>query len=283
MTTHSSFVVGGAAAERRGSASPHVRFVFFAMGMALALFLAIVVCLEIGRQLGIAQAARIGESSRSGIGVIDGVVFAVFSLLLGFTFHGATTRFDRRRDLVAGEVGSVAMAWARLDALPADSQRGIRTAFRRYLDAVLESYSDVKRVGSAESEQQHLAIVRAQNETWQLSLATCLTEQGEKARMLVLPALNEMFHSVEKERLARRMHPPAVIWVMLGIAALTSSTFAGYNMSSAPTRNWIYILGMAATVSIVMYVIIELEYPRLGLIRVDAFDQALVDLRATMG
>jgi hypothetical protein len=29
-------------------------------------------------------------------------------------------------------------------------------------------------------------------------------------------------------------------------------------------------------------VIIDLEYPRMGLIRVDAFDQALVDLRAGM-
>jgi hypothetical protein len=31
-----------------------------------------------------------------------------------------------------------------------------------------------------------------------------------------------------------------------------------------------------------VYVIIDLEYPRLGLIRVDTFDQALVDLRAGM-
>ncbi len=283
MTTHPGFAVGGEVAERRSSTSPHVRFVLFAICMAIALFLAIVVCLEIGRQLGISQAARIGESSRSGIGVIDGVVFAVFSLLLGFTFHGATTRFDRRRELIAGEVGAIAMAWTRIDAMPPEAQHRIRTAFRRYLDAVLASYTDTKRVGSAEAGQQHATIVRAQNETWQLALAACLTESGEKSRMLVLPALNEMFHSVEKERLARRMHPPGVIWAMLGVAALTSATFAGYHMSSAPTRNWIYILGMAATISIILYVIIDLEYPRLGLVRVDAFDRALVELRATMG
>lgn len=280
MTTHPPIAVP--VAGRRTHGSPHVRFVLFALGMAIALFLAIMVCLEIGRQLGIAQTARIGESSRSGIGVVDGVVFAVFSLLLGFTFHGATTRFDRRRELIVGEVGAVAMAWTRIDVLPPEPQHGIRTAFRRYLDAVLASYTDVKHFGSAEAEQQQLAIARARNETWQLSLAACLTERGEKARMLLLPALSEMFHSVERERLARRMHPPAVIWVMLGIAALTSATFAGYNMSSAPTRNWIYILGMAATISVIMYVIIDLEFPRLGLVRVDAFDQSLVELRAAL-
>jgi len=31
-----------------------------------------------------------------------------------------------------------------------------------------------------------------------------------------------------------------------------------------------------------VYVILDLEFPRLGLIRVDAFDQALVDLRESM-
>jgi hypothetical protein len=31
-----------------------------------------------------------------------------------------------------------------------------------------------------------------------------------------------------------------------------------------------------------VYIIIDIEYPRLGLIKVDSFDKALVDLRAGM-
>jgi len=31
-----------------------------------------------------------------------------------------------------------------------------------------------------------------------------------------------------------------------------------------------------------VYVIVDLEFPRAGLIRVDAFDQVLVDVRQTM-
>ena len=34
--------------------------------------------------------------------------------------------------------------------------------------------------------------------------------------------------------------------------------------------------------ALTVFVILDIEYPRLGLIRVDAFDQALVDLRASM-
>jgi hypothetical protein len=39
---------------------------------------------------------------------------------------------------------------------------------------------------------------------------------------------------------------------------------------------------LAAAISVALYVILEIEYPRLGLIRVDSFDEALVDLRDIM-
>jgi hydrogenase/urease accessory protein HupE len=100
--------------------------------------------------------------------------------------------------------------------------------------------------------------------------------------VLIIPALNEMFDIAQARLLAMRMHPPAVIFVMLGVTAFAGALFAGYGMASTPTRNWAYILGFAATTTIAIYVIIDLEYPRLGLIRVDAFDEALVNVRATM-
>jgi hypothetical protein len=34
--------------------------------------------------------------------------------------------------------------------------------------------------------------------------------------------------------------------------------------------------------ALAVYIIVDLEYPRLGVIRVDAFDQALVDVRSSM-
>ena len=98
--------------------------------------------------------------------------------------------------------------------------------------------------------------------------------------MLLLPALNDMFGAVERERLARRMHPPTVIYVMLALATLAASLFGGHAMSAAPKRNWLYILGVAVTVSITAYVILELESPRLGVIQVDGKD--LAQLRANM-
>jgi len=69
---------------------------------------------------------------------------------------------------------------------------------------------------------------------------------------------------------------------MLVIVSLATALLAGYGMASGPARNWVYMVGFAATTAIASYVIMDLEFPRLGLIRVNSFDQALIDLRASM-
>lgn len=250
------------------------------LGVAVGLFLAMLVFLELGRRLGVRQARLLGPAARTGVGVVDSAVYAVLALLLGFTFNGATARFDYRRDLIAQEVSTISTAWSRIDALPPEPQPGIRLGLQRYVDALLASYA--LPAGSPEGERERATAMRWQDKIWSRALAACLAENGEKARMLLLPALNEMFDVVERERLARRMHPPLVIYAMLVLAALAASLFAGYSMANGKTRNWLYIIGVAATISVVTYVIIELEHPRLGVVRVDAFDQALKELRATM-
>ena len=73
-----------------------------------------------------------------------------------------------------------------------------------------------------------------------------------------------------------------IIYVMLFGLALVSALLAGYAMAGGRSRNWTHMVGLAAVMAFAVYVIIDLEFPRLGLIRVEAFDQALVDLRKTM-
>ena len=52
--------------------------------------------------------------------------------------------------------------------------------------------------------------------------------------------------------------------------------------SQGKDRHWFYPVMFAAILSTTVYVIVDIEYPRLGLIRVDAADQVLVDLRKSM-
>jgi hypothetical protein len=102
------------------------------------------------------------------------------------------------------------------------------------------------------------------------------------AAKLLLPALNAMIDITTTRTFALYTHPPMIIFAVLFVMALASALLAGHGMAGGKRRNWLYMVGFAALVALAVYVILDLEVPRLGLIRVGAFDQALVDLLESM-
>jgi hypothetical protein len=78
------------------------------------------------------------------------------------------------------------------------------------------------------------------------------------------------------------MHPPMVIYAMLIGLALVSALLAGYHGAADRDHGWMHQVGFAAIVAFTVYVNIDLEFPRLGWIRLDAIDQVLVSTRAGM-
>ena len=100
--------------------------------------------------------------------------------------------------------------------------------------------------------------------------------------MLLLPALNAMIDITTTRTMSAQMHPPLIIFVMLAVLALAGAMLVGYSMAGGKSRSWLHIVGFAAVMAASVYVILDIEYPRFGLIRVDAIDQVLVELRQSM-
>jgi len=53
-------------------------------------------------------------------------------------------------------------------------------------------------------------------------------------------------------------------------------------MAAAKARSWIHMLIFAATLTVTLYAVTDMEYPRLGLIRIEDFDHFLVDAHQQM-
>jgi hypothetical protein len=53
-------------------------------------------------------------------------------------------------------------------------------------------------------------------------------------------------------------------------------------MGDTGKRPWLHTLVFAAALAITVYTIIDLEFPRVGIIRVDRYDQALISQRNSM-
>ena len=249
--------------------------------ITFGLFVGMLLFLEIGRRIAVRRIKQDAGAGGEGVGAVDGAVFALLGLLLAFSFSGASSRFDTRRQLIVEETNDIGTAYLRLDLLPADLQPALRESFRRYLDARIDTFRKLPDIAAAKE-----SLARAnelQTQIWRQAVAaTQATGAPPAAPFLLLPALNVMIDITTTQTMATQMHPPTVVFVMLFGLALAASLLAGYGMIGSKLRSWFHMLGFALVMAVAVYVILDLEYPRLGLIRVDAFDQALVDLRKSM-
>jgi hypothetical protein len=243
------------------------------------LFVGMIVLLELGRQVGRRRQRKDEEAARAGLGAVEGAVFALLGLLIAFTFSGAASRFDARRQLIVQEANAIGTAWLRLSLVPTTAQPELRDLFRRYLDLRLAAYAKMPDVEAARAELSKANAL--QGEIWSRAVAAC-QESPNPLKAHLIPPLNEMFDLATTRTMATQMHPPAIIFIMLGVLALMSSLLAGYAMAGGKTRSWIHVVGFALIMATTVYVILDLEFPRLGIIRIDAFDQVLVELRQSM-
>jgi len=246
---------------------------------AIGLFGGALILVETGRRIGIRRMARDRDGARAGMGAVEGAVFGLMGLLIAFTFTGAAARLDARRQLVAEEANCIGTAWLRLDLLPAATQPALRESFQRYLDTRIEVYEKLPDL-----EVAMAAFARAtamQGEIWTQAVAAS-REGPSPATMLLLPALNQMIDITTTRTMATKIHPPVVIFVMLIVLTLVGALFAGYGMAAAKQRSWVHMIVFAFVMAAGVYITIDMEYPRMGLINVHAADQVLVELRQSM-
>jgi hypothetical protein len=82
--------------------------------------------------------------------------------------------------------------------------------------------------------------------------------------------------------MALQLHPPRIIYALLFCLGLICSLLAGYRMAGGQHRSWLHILAFTVITVIIVYVILDVEYPRAGLIRLESGDQLLVHIRENM-
>jgi hypothetical protein len=252
-----------------------------ALAAALALLVGMLGMHVVGRRIGQARLRRDGTGAELGSGAVEAAVFGLLGLLLAFTFSGAASRFEARRHLIANEANTIGTAYLRLDVLPADAQPAVRQMFRDYLEVRIDTHH---HEGDDATTQERLdETARRQRQIWDAAVAaSSRPEMPTSSRQLLLPALNEMIDITTTREVATQNHPPAVIYALLVGLCLLGAGLIGHSTAASARRVWFHPGVFAATMALTLYVFIDLEYPRQGLIRVDAADAVLMDLRKAM-
>ena len=237
-----------------------------------------VLLMELGRWCRIWWRSKTGDTSLRGSGTVEAAVFGLMGLLIAFTFYGADTRFESRRNLLVDEVNAIDTAYLRLDLLPANTQPKLKEDFRRYVSsrlAIYEKIPDWETVAAVKGELQQSKAV--QREIWTDAVAATKQADSPAVQMLVIPAIDHMIDIGTAQIAALQRHPPAVIWVMLALTLLGSCVLAGFSMSGSRVRDWVHIGVFSLLFSAIIFVDIDFEYPRMrGFIHIHEMDQMLL-------
>jgi|KBSMisStaDraftv2_1062788.scaffolds.fasta_scaffold745448_1 hypothetical protein len=254
-----------------------VASIFF--GFLVLLFAGFVGCQLLGHHFAKRQRDK-GAVPAKGTTAVQGSLFALLGLLIAFTISGAETRLQNRRQLIVDEANAIGTAYLRLDLLPEHAQPLLRDDFRRYVDARLAFYADVLDLDRARAE--HRRAAEMQDELWAHVVAAVGKTPDTRPALLLLPAVNEMFDVTTARDAALWTHVPIAIFVLLLALAFACAFFAGTQMGRSDRPSMPHVIAFAATLALTCYVIVNVEFPRIGFVQLGPIDALLGQVRQQM-
>ncbi len=244
----------------------------------LAAIIAFLAAMEIAFRLGRRHSPRSDDVLRSHVGGVQAALLGLLALLLGFNFAMAVARFDARKVLLQEEVSAINTTYLRAQLLSPRERAEVTGLLKAYVDTRVDFMNAV--VDNARIEAAIAASVRIETQLW--GIAERLVEQGASAvpAGLFIQSVNEMINVNEKRRAALDNQVPKTVLKLLYVVALVSLGFIAYayGLSGRPRHGSIVIFAML--VSVVLAIIIDLDRPRRGLIRVS--DEGMVRLQQTL-
>ena len=256
-----------------------LRAVFLSIGVLFGML----VCIETGYRLGRRRSAN-WKAVHDAVGIVEAAIFALLGLLLAFAFAAGISRLDSRRQLVIAEANAIWTAYLDLDTLRQDERAPIRCLFRQYLDSRLRLYHEIHRhlPNLSAVKEQLRDAAQLQQKIWSLAVPAAQADPSGTAGQVLLPALTKMYAANTEHEVAIYARLPRLILVLVTIVALLSGLLGGYTMARRARRSWLHSVLFAVVIAVTIYTVVDLDDPRIGLIRAQAEEKALESLRDTI-
>jgi len=242
---------------------------FSAVELAIALFIAMLIFYLVGLRLS-------GRKQRSKIGPVESSVLGLLALLLAFTFGNASSRYDMRRHIIVEEANNIGTAILRADLYPEEERKGFRADFKDYVEARIAFFE------AGADPAKHVETLRLTDEIskrlWARTARLAQNRDNLIPSNQMVPALNAMIDIVttRNEGSLSRV-PDSIIWMLFALCCINSFIIGFEHSEEGKWRPGVIVFILAITISV--FIILDLDRPRRGLITLGPVNQNIVALR----
>ena len=247
--------------------------------IAGVLLASMAVAKECGYRVGLRRGWVGEKQAKEHIHAIQNSILGILALLLGFTFSLALQRFDSRSEAVEAEASAIEGMWIRSGFLPAKVRDEARVRTREYLELRIQSGA-LSVAEQAQREALRSDAVAMQRRLTRLALEAAQLDSAGQAVAPFVEAVEEVCDSYRKRLAGLNRHVPEVVLLLLFGTFLVAGGIVGYAAGVAGHRPSIVSYLMVGLVVVLVFLILDLDRPRRGLIEVD--QRGLEEVRAAM-
>ena len=249
--------------------------------LVFILFFLMLVCIAIGSAWSKKQKAKLEYYENPANNTIYGAVFALLAFLLAFTFGMSGNRYDARRQATIEEANAIGTAILRTGLYPDSDKVVFRSNIKNYLQARIDyisAGSDTAKQIKADSLTTFFA-----SGLWDHALQFSKKNPSVIISGQMLPALNDMFDHATTNTYNELMRVPESIVIMLFILMLICAFFIGYISVGKGRFDWLTGIGFCLLSALVLFITLDLDRPRRGLIQLDISGHAIIALMDQFG
>ena len=246
---------------------------FSSYSLAIIIFLVMIAAYWIGCRV----SQRFKNYFIDGFGPVEGSLLGLLALLLAFTFSMSAARYETRRQIVLQEARFIGTAILRADLYEQLERDAFRADFKEYVEVRIASHDSGF---DEEKVTQNLDLsTRISTRLWDRAARLGRNPANFISSNQMIPALNNMIDIVTTRNVARHSTvPDAIIWVLFMLCAV-SSFMIGINRKESKSSMLVVNTVFSLMISACVFLIIDLDRPKHGLITLDDMNQNLIDLR----
>jgi hypothetical protein len=250
------------------------------LSIAAILLISMALAIEAGFRVGARRHAAQSEASRGHINAVQASLLGVLALLLGFTFSLSLQRFDSRSEAAVDEVNAIGTAFLRADLLPAPARDEVRALLRSYLNLRVQA-GEIALDHETDREARIVESNRLQGALWQHGREAAERSDDAVLAALFLQSVNDMIDAFGRRDAALKRHVPELVLMLLYGTFLMAGVILGYAAGISGHRPSLVTYVLVALIVVLVFIIVDLDRPRRGLIRVS--HASMIELQETIG